>query len=257
MCRLAAYLGPEILLGQFLLKPPHSLYRQAWQPKEMQEATLNADGFGFGWYSRHKQPVYYTDTMPIWSDANLTGLSVSLRSCLWLANVRSATPGQQVSRSNTQPFANGNLLFAHNGYIEHFNPQIRIRFHEILRADVQAGIQGHTDSEYIFALLRQQLTESADLLAGFRNLMLMLSNILHGTKALLNVIVSDGAVLYVMRHALAGSCPSLYYSVNESDFPEAVLIASEPLTNSESWQEVPAHSYTVISDNRTPEFIAL
>ena len=103
MCRLAAYLGPEISLGRFLMEPAHSLYRQSWEPKEMDEAVLNADGFGFGWVNPSKQTAVYTSTQPIWSDTNLASLSNSLHSRYWLANVRSATPGQQITQTNTHP----------------------------------------------------------------------------------------------------------------------------------------------------------
>ena len=52
MCRLAAYLGPEIPLRSFLLDFPHSLYQQSWDPKELTEARLNADGYGVAWRQR-------------------------------------------------------------------------------------------------------------------------------------------------------------------------------------------------------------
>ena len=157
MCRLAAYLGPEISLGRFLMEPDHSLYRQSWEPEEMEDAVLNADGFGFGWLNPSKQTAIYTDTRPIWSDINLGGLCESLFSPYWLANVRSATPGQQITQSNTHPFKIDQILFTHNGYIENFNPKIRSIFHDILDSAIQAEIKGNTDSEYLFALLRQQL----------------------------------------------------------------------------------------------------
>ncbi|MFB3089839.1 MAG: class II glutamine amidotransferase, partial [Gammaproteobacteria bacterium] len=68
MCRLAAYIGPEISLGRFLMEPSHSLLRQSWEPKEMDEAVLNADGFGFGWVNQSNKAAIYTNTYPIWSD---------------------------------------------------------------------------------------------------------------------------------------------------------------------------------------------
>lgn len=50
MCRLAAYLGPPITLARYLLDPPDNLVHQAWAPRELVYARLNADGFGFGWF---------------------------------------------------------------------------------------------------------------------------------------------------------------------------------------------------------------
>jgi len=257
MCRLAVYLGPEISLGRFLMEPDHSLYRQSWEPREMDEAILNADGFGFGWLNPSKQTAIYTNTCPIWSDTNLSSLSDSLFSPYWLGNVRSATPGQQVTQCNTHPFKIDQTLFTHNGYIENFNPKIRSIFHDILDASIQAEIQGNTDSEYLFALLRQQLLKTSDVAEAIPAMVSTLSEIVSNEKVLLNLIVGDGTQFYVLRHAINGKCPTLYYSTEENEFPDAILIASEALTKSGKWQAVPEHSYCTISDITPPNFISL
>ena len=51
MCRHTAYLGPPATLASLLIDPPHSLYRQAWAPRRQRHGTVNADGFGVGWYA--------------------------------------------------------------------------------------------------------------------------------------------------------------------------------------------------------------
>jgi len=257
MCRLAAYLGPEVSLGRFLMEPAHSLYRQSWEPKEMDEVVLNADGFGFGWINQSNKAAIYTNTCPIWSDTNLTSLSDALHSRYWLANVRSATPGQHITQTNTHPFKIDQILFTHNGYIENFNPKIRSLFHIILDPFIQAEIQGNTDSEYLFALLRQQLIQTPNIAHGICSMLSVLSEIITEEKVLLNLIVGSGTHFYVLRHAINGPCPTLYYSIDEDMFPGAVVIASEALTKSGKWQTIPEHSYTTISDNKTPDFIPL
>jgi len=125
MCRLAAYLGTEITLSQFIQEPEHSLIKQSWAPKEMQDGTLNADGYGVTWLSNDNIPCTYKNILPIWSDTNLDNLGRSLSSRLWLANVRSATPGQGISEANTQPFVNDKLIFTHNGCLKPFNKGIK------------------------------------------------------------------------------------------------------------------------------------
>ena len=51
MCRHLAYLGPPVPLAALLLEPPHALLRQSWAPRDMRGGgTVNADGFGVGWY---------------------------------------------------------------------------------------------------------------------------------------------------------------------------------------------------------------
>ena len=50
MCRHLAYLGPPATLRSVVIEPPHGLYRQAWAPRRQRYGTVNADGFGVGWY---------------------------------------------------------------------------------------------------------------------------------------------------------------------------------------------------------------
>jgi len=158
MCRLAAYLGPEIPLDSFLLAPSHSLVEQAWNPQELVYAKLNADGFGVGWYADDDAPAVYTSTMPVWSDTNLPHLARSLNKGLWLANVRSATQGMTVSQANTQPFYEDDLLFLHNGFMRDFQVTLRPVLHEFLTNEIQSGITGNTDSEYLLPLFDNYLT---------------------------------------------------------------------------------------------------
>ena len=259
MCRLAAYLGPPLLLKQFLFDPSHSLVKQSWAPREMDEAVLNADGFGFGWYTGQQQPATYLNTHPIWSDSNLTGLASTLTSGIWLACVRSATPGQMTGLVNTQPFSNGSLLFMHNGFIKNFNPEYRVKFHNILKAEIQAGINGHTDSEYIFALFRQEilLNPDTDPVTRLGRCLAQIPEIIDGGTALLNIIICDGSRIYVTRHAVNGHSPSLYYAVNAGLFSDAVVVASERMTEDSCWQVVPDHSLVVVSGSAKPEIIAL
>src|SRR5210317_1934298 len=125
MCRLAAYLGPAIPLQQLLLQPSHSLYRQAREPQELIYAKLNADGYGFGWYSDDASAAVYTSILPIWSDSNLPHLARTLTQPLWLAEVRSATDGNPVCQANTAPFYDKRHIFLHNGLIRDFHTRVR------------------------------------------------------------------------------------------------------------------------------------
>lgn len=257
MCRLVTYLGDEIPLNQLLIDPRHSLYRQSWEAKEMQGGIVNADGFGFGWVDRKEQTQIYTNTCPIWTDTNLPVLSKTLFSRYWLANVRSATIAEQNAQVNIQPFQVDKLLFMHNGYINNFNPQIRTHFHRILHPTIQAAIKGNTDSEYIFALLRQQLIEVTNITQAILNTLTALQQIITKQSALLNLIIGDGNKFYILRHAINGDCPSLYFSNAEANFPNSILVASEALTESGNWQSVPPHSYAVIDNNKQPLFTSL
>jgi dimethylhistidine N-methyltransferase len=50
MCRHLAYLGPPVPLRRLLVDPPGGLYEQSWRPRRQRHGTVNADGFGVGWY---------------------------------------------------------------------------------------------------------------------------------------------------------------------------------------------------------------
>jgi gamma-glutamyl hercynylcysteine S-oxide hydrolase len=242
MCRLAAYAGPPLPLHRLLLDPPHSLYKQSYAPAEMQGAVLNADGYGFGWYDGDGRPRIYTCSQPIWADSNLQDLADSLQASLWLANVRSATPGQPVNQANTQPFRNGRILFLHNGYLEDFDAGLRQAFHRRLDPVIQAELYGNTDSEYLFALLREVLREqgNGDICAALTALSSALEPMLDGRRALLGMVVSDGERLYALRHGFNCPPPSLYACHQAPAFPNALVIASERLIPGEYWQPLPA-----------------
>jgi len=259
MCRLAAYVGPEISLGDFLLKPTHGLMQQSWQPREMNDARLNADGYGFAWFAADNIPARFTNFMPIWSDTNLEALGRSLFSDLWLASVRSATPGLMTTQANTQPFIDEQLLFLHNGRISDFGARVRPRLRQLLAPEIEATVQGNTDSEYLFALLRHILTQDADLPIdeSLIELLNILEDLLGEQTALLNIIVADGERIYALRHAIRDECPSLYFTTDDDDYPEGLLVASEPLTESKFWQAVPPHHILILDPEEPAQLLSL
>ncbi len=259
MCRLAAYLGPAISLQQFLLVPPHSLYRQSWEPQELKYAKFNADGFGVGWYSPDGIPAIYTSALPIWSDSNLPHLARALSAPLWLAEVRSATAGNPVHQFNTAPFCDEQRLFIHNGFIREFHHCVQPEITAMLAPEIAADIRGNTDSEYLFACLRQLLLDdtSLELPDAIGQLFSLLTDMLTTQAALLNIIVTDSEKLYATRHAINHECPSLYYTTDDELFPGGQLIASERLTEDSFWQPVPEHHLLIIEPDKPPELLAL
>ena len=259
MCRLAAYLGPAIPLQQFLLDPPHSLYKQSWEPKELKYAKLNADGYGFGWYNAEYVASTYTCSAPIWSDHNLPALANTLSEPLWIAEVRSATVGNPVHAFNTAPFCDNKYLFAHNGLIEDFPTQVLPEILRFLSPASLAKLRGNTDSEYLFLILCQLLLKdkSADLPKAIRKLFRLLDDWIDEQPALLNIVVADGERLYAARHGLNHECPSLYYTTDDELFPGGQLIASERFSENGFWQPVPEHHILILDPNSPPELQAL
>ncbi len=258
MCRLSAYVGPEIRLDRILLAPSHGLLNQALHPRELRFARFNADGYGFGWYDGDDKPATYVSAQPIWSDPNLAPLATSLCANVWLAHVRAATLPQSGGWHNNQPFRDDNLLFVHNGFLDDFGPVKRC-IREFLDPQIDDGITASTDSAYVFALLRHLLADDADL--GIDEALVEVVGLLDdwiGTRRmLLNLAVTDGDRIYAIRHARNAECPSLYVTEDDEAFPDGQLLASEPMTDSEYWQPVSEHHLLILDPEHPPESIAL
>jgi ergothioneine biosynthesis protein EgtC len=253
MCRLLGYFGAPILLDRLLYKPEHSLIVQSYQPKEMTSGLLNADGFGVGWYhpTQQTEPFTYKNTLPIWNDINLPSLSRYVESGCVLASIRSATPGQALDLSNCQPFQQNLILGIHNGFIENFRQTLYRPLRNLLTDKAYQAIYGTTDSEHLFALFMSQLEATPDIgleKALYQTLMLLTELAqAHETGFSANMIVSDGRQLVASRFANR-TVPSLYWLRDDPTFPDAVLIASEPLFAGD-WVAFPENSILSIGDD--------
>ena len=245
MCRLAAYLGPEISLNEFIISQPHSLYKQSWQPKEMQDALLNADGYGFAWYEQENTLRHYRNTVPIWADPNLENLSYTLKQPQWLAYVRSATPGQGLGIENTQPFLHNNIGMIHNGFITNFS-SIKPKLIDIIQTDYLQLIKGNTDSEYLFALWLQIYAANSDTIEAFKTFSDLVAKTCEQTSAMVNVIVSEQNVLYALKYAVNMQPPTLYSLESKQQDQTQFFIASEPF-NDQNWLSIPDHSILQIN----------
>ena len=255
MCRHAAYLGPAISLKQFLLDPPHSLYTQSWNARELKYAKLNADGYGFGWFNGSGEPASYTTAMPIWSDNNLPSLAGSMQNTLWLGEIRSATIGNPVHAYNTMPFRDAHWLFVHNGYIRKFHEQVRSPMTARLAPEIAAEIRGNTDSEYLFASLRQIMRDdpSLSVLDAMRGLFALVAELVGSEESLLNLLLTDGRTVFASRHGINHESPSLYYTSSDPMFPDGQLIASEAFSGDAGWEAVPEHHFVILEAGRSPE----
>jgi len=259
MCRHAAYIGPPITLARFLVDPPHSLGVQSWKPREQISATVNADGYGVGWYLDDGTPGVYVNPLPIWSDVNLAHLARVLMSGVWVGNVRSATPGLGFGTANAHPFCADGCLSSHNGFIDRFAQTLRATIRAVLPPHIEASLNGNTDSEHLFAYLRHLARMTDDLGKALHRLAKDLERWAAeaDVAVLLNLIVADGTRVYATRTAVAHASPSLYVCVEDPAFPEGTLVASEPLTETGAWEKVPDHHLVILERGKAPRLEAL
>jgi len=231
VCRFVAYLGPPVTLEALLLAPEHSLLRQSWAPRHQRHGTVNADGFGVGWYDcgRRPEPARYRTARPMWTDRSFTSLAGVVASGAVLAAVRSATPPAPVEESGAPPFTSRRWLFAHNGAVDGFREEPGIELRRRVSERARAGIEGASDAEVLFALVLDRLDAGdsmGEALAG------VIATVEAVTTARLNLVLTDGGSV-----AATASGDSLF--VRRGD---GIVVASEPFDDDSCWQAVPDRS---------------
>jgi ergothioneine biosynthesis protein EgtC len=264
MCRLLAYQGIPQSLDRLIAKPEHSLIVQSYQPREMTAGVINADGFGIGWYDRDRSesttPFIYKHTQPIWTDTNLPDLSRYVETGCMLSYVRAATPGQGVSMSNCQPFRDGKLLFIHNGFIDNFRGGLYKQIRDKLHHHIYQSIDGTTDSEHIFALFSNLLHTHPELSleVALQRTLQILRDLVEAERTTIsaNIVISDGDRLIASRFAHRATVPSLYWIKDSIDYPDSVILASEPIFAG-NWQTCPMQSIITVSKNLQIEILPI
>ena len=229
MCRHLAYLGPPVDLATLLLEPPHSLLRQSYAPTDMRGGgTVNADGFGAGWYLQGlATPIRYRRAVPIWTDPSFAALAREVRSGAVLAAVRSATVGMPVVETACAPFATGRWLFSHNGLVAGWPGSMaglaaRLPVTELLTLDAP------TDSALLWALVRHRLAAGESPGCAVRTVAGEVLACAPGSR--LNLLITDGTVL---------AATAVHHALWLRAGPGAVLVCSEPIDAVAGWEPVP------------------
>lgn len=251
MCRHAAYVGPSVAASALLSDLDHDLLHQSYQPRHLLTGCVCADGYGFGWYDRTGDGPAgrYAFAGPIWSDGNLATLAPAIHSDMHLAAVRNATIAGSNTPSNCAPFADGPHLFSLNGYLEDF-PTWQDAINDVLGQ----RLTGATDGEWLFAWLLRLLDGDGDLASGVQALCRATLDLgaQLGKAAQLNILASDGVRVVASRSGSTPSQNSLFTLVDGDEFPDATLVASEPLYDDPLWAEVPIDSVVALQAGAPP-----
>jgi glutamine amidotransferase len=218
----------------------------------------DALGFGIGWYALDAAPAVYSSAVPGKLNVNLPHLGRSVSSGLWLLH-KHTTDGEAILEYPRQPLCDDSFLFAQQGGLEGFRTQLCPVIRQFLAPEIEGGIRGNSTAEYLFAVLRHLLAddEEMSLDQALVEMFKLLDDWLEESSAQLNVLISDGEGWYAARHAINAACAPLYFTTDDEAYPDAELIASEPLTDSEFWQPVPEHHVLILDPYEPPELIAL
>ncbi|WP_327066060.1 ergothioneine biosynthesis protein EgtC [Kitasatospora sp. NBC_01302] len=231
MCRHLAYLGTPVAATEVLVEPPYGLYRQSWAPRLQRYGTVNADGFGLGWFVEgDPQPVRYRRAVPIWADENLTDLARAIRTTALLAAVRSATAGTSPDESAAAPYRGDGWLFSHNGALGGW-PGTATALAGLLTPGELLELAARCDSALVWALLRRRLTGGQEVGAALAD---TVAEVAAHTEARLNLLVTDGRVIAATTWG-----DTLFHRL---ELGRSVLVASEPGDDGPGWVPVPDRS---------------
>ncbi|WP_432251268.1 ergothioneine biosynthesis protein EgtC [Streptomyces sp. HNM1019] len=239
MCRHLAYLGPSVPIGEVVTAPPDSLFRQSWAPRRQAHGTVNADGFGVGWYAPGDPvPARYRRSGPIWGDLSFADLARVVRTGALMAAVRDATEASADGEAGASPFASGTWLFSHNGALRDWPHAVADLAAALPPADL-LGLEARCDSAFVWALVVHRLRLGQAPPEALAEAVERLADAAPGSR--LNLLLMDGETI-----AATAWGDTLWYL---TDPDRGVAVASEPYDQDPGWTEVPDR--TLLTATRT------
>ncbi|MEU0026789.1 ergothioneine biosynthesis protein EgtC [Streptomyces sp. NPDC006335] len=239
MCRHLAYLGPEEPLGRLLAEPPHGLYRQSWAPRRQKHGTVNADGFGVGWYADGDPvPARYRRAGPIWADLSFADLARVVKSRAVLAAVRDATMAGADAEAAAAPYSSGPWLFSHNGAVKGWPSSLAPLTASLPPAEL-LSMEARNDSAFVWALVLNRLRGGDEEGQALADTVLEVAEAAPASR--LNLLLTNGESI-----AATAWGDTLWYLRRPGG---GTVVASEPYDDDPHWQEVPDR--TLLTASRT------
>jgi glutamine amidotransferase len=219
MCRHLAWLGEPRSLAELLLDPPSSLLVQSYAPRRQRHGTVNADGWGVGFYTPGRAgPARWRSAHPLWAEPSFASVAPVLSSGCVVAAVRSATVGMPLEESAAAPFSDGRWLLSHNGRIDRtVLPPI---------PDAESTVDSALLAALVFARGMESMGSTVIELAGL------------DPQARLNLLAADGTRLLAITW---GDTLSVLAT------PAGTALASEPWDDDPAWTDVPDRSLVEVT----------
>jgi glutamine amidotransferase len=156
--------------------------------------------------------------------------------------VRAAT-GTPITRPNCHPFACGNWMFMHNGFVGSWN-RLRRSVEGLIPDTLYPARIGTTDSEAIFLAILGAGIEHPVMAA--ERILVRLTDLVNqtspGDRFRFTAALSNGKDLYAFRYAVNDRANTLYYRESGS----GIVIVSEPLdSDHKTWAAVPENHVVI------------
>ena len=213
-------------------------------------ARMHGDGWGMAW----AEGTGVSSTSAAHSaaeDDRYRDLARTALSSAGLVHLRWATEGIAVQPENSHPFQDGDLAFAHNGFVHPVDT-----LESLLSDDARSRLRGTTDSERYFQFIRQHIAE-----LGARDGVLTAISLLHKAfpACSLNALLLTPSTLFAIhanasaigpiesvREIFVGGPIPLGHATHEEYFEmayrrtdDAIHVVSSGIAP-EGWQAVPA-----------------
>ncbi|MFI6063223.1 ergothioneine biosynthesis protein EgtC [Streptomyces sp. NPDC051286] len=235
MCRHIAYVGPPVALGTVLAQPSHALVQQSWQPRQQKHGTVNADGFGVGWYADGDPvPGRYRRQGPIWADLSFADLARVVRSTALLAAVRDATEPGADGEAAAAPFASGRLLFSHNGAVKGWPGSLAPLAATLPPAELLT-LTARCDSALVWALVQHRIAQGDAIPQAVADTVGEIAEAAPGSR--LNLLLTDGTTIVATAWG-----DTLWYLAEPG---RSAVVASEPYDDDPHWRTVPDRTLLV------------
>lgn len=255
MCRLFAYASPREKAVNGLLDDHEFLSFRSL-------SALHRDGWGMAWLTTDvddRADRVETVRSPICAldDEPFNEFASAALGRAGLVHLRWATQGLSVCPENTHPFLADGMAFAHNGSIPDSQKIL-----ELLSDESKQHVQGDTDSERFFLLVRQRIAESGDVLTAIRRAVQDVRSI--SSLASLNFVLLSENMLVALQgqgetpapveslRAAVTSPEDLplghdedYYRLRYLQRDDCFMIASTGITN-ERWKALDEDSIIVV-----------
>ncbi len=240
MCRFVAYVGDAVSPAPLVFGGEHSLYHQSWDPRELLSGSVNADGYGVVWYHEGR-PRRIAHAGPIWHDDELENTLGAVSSTCVIAALRNATVGQPVDRAGLLPLVQDRFAFVLNGFVPDFHAGHMRALRAELPDDLYASLRGSSDAETLFLMALSFVEAGAGLSEALEAVARAVAQRVGKTEAQLNMVLTDGESLGIIRSSTGATTNSLYTSSSVPFADGGVVLAAEPLDPSAAWVQVDGH----------------
>lgn len=193
-------------------------------PRFARYATRNPHGWGLGWYENGQARIEREPCRADFSEHFYDSIEEA-RSTNMIAHVRYATHGVHTT-CNCHPFTRNyrdrDWIFAHNGWVD--------------GVDIHQMSEGNTDSEQIFNLIMDEVElyqNSGEIRGTYPALKHAIGVVFdrYGKDINLNLLISDGSMLYVYHHYPG---KPIYLVRRSKEYGDAALVSTQELTG-EHW----------------------